>query len=1352
MKTIDCFIPWQSDEQVKGTLENLQAEPQVQSVNFLREDGPGNTRTIRYIAETATAPYTLLYIKYDTLQLGYHALTRLLTIAEDSQALMMYSDHMTIGARSKEQGTKENQKAEQSSCSLPPAPCPLIDYQLGSVRDDFQMGSVLLFRTEVLKEYVAQENLHNYQFAALYDLRLFISRKQLPLHIDEFLYTEVERDTRLSGEKQFDYVDPRNRSRQVEMERACTRHLRAMNAYLHGDEYDEVNLSEGEFAVEASVIIPVRNRERTIEDAIRSALSQETSFPFNVIVIDNHSTDGTTEIIERVKSEELRVKSEELRVKNKSNNPEDKSNSDSSLFTLHSSLQTSDSSLFTLHSSLIHLIPDRNDLGIGGCWNMAVHHPQVGRFVVQLDSDDLYSSPHTLQRMVDAFYAEGAAMVIGSYRMCDFQLNTLPPGLIDHREWTLQNGRNNALRINGLGAPRAFFTPVLRELQIPNTSYGEDYALGLMISRRYRIGRIFDEVYLCRRWEGNSDAALSQDKINKNNTYKDHLRTLEIKARQQLNQLWQHIVTEEEIDAFFQKELQEWPEAAERYKALEEVKSEELRVKNENNKQGSEGISDSSLFTLHSSLQSSDSSLFTLHSSFICQWNPARIVSTGAAIDKKSISERPCFLCDNNRPKEQHKLMTEKHYQILVNPYPILPQHFTIPMRRHTPQSIYSSFGTLRRMAWNMPKHIVFYNGPLCGASCPDHMHLQAGSRGIVPLERDWTMYEKNLRKLYPLTGEQMASMEEAGNVGSRPGLYLLEGYACPVFVIRSLPAESDSILCQRVYKALPVVGDEAEPRLNIVCWRQEGTSSRPDEIVTLIFPRSKHRPDCYYAEGKEQLMISPGALDMCGLFITPREQDFKALTAEKAAAILKEVTLSEEELKPIIESLSDKPQTTDPTQPPFKGEEFSPFKGELERVRGWVGSSVSVGIMKETAIRFCMNNVYTAKGNEVVGEQTAEYTEGGIRWRDNVYQELTFRPQEESLPLKGVGGSFTLHGVTIGQRFHWERQESQTFQGILKLVVDEDKIVAINILPVEDYLTSVISSEMKGSCSLEFLKAAAVISRSWLYAQMQRRQEKADGPAPFFSFVKGEGESIRWYDREDHTIFDVCADDHCQRYQGITRASNPQVAEAVNATRGQVLMYEGKICDTRFGKCCGGQTNEYQYCWENIEVPYLRSVKDPFCNTHDTQILRQVLNDYDLETRDFYEWTEELSQEDIHDRITAHLKMDLGPILALEIVEKGPGGHISKLRIVGKEKSFIVGKELEIRRMLSASTLKSSAFTVETKNVRNSIPGRFILHGHGWGHGVGLCQIGAAVMGEQGYSYKKILKHYYTDVQITKL
>ena len=451
---IDCFIPWQSDEQVATTLQQLRQDANVEEIHFLKEDGPGNTQTLQWIAQRAQADYVLLYTKYDTLQLGYHALTRLLTIAQDSDSLMLYADHYIVTP----DGTR--------------SPMPLIDCQLGSVRDDFQLGSVLLLRTSVLKEYIAQENLHSYHYAALYDLRLFISRRCLPLHVDEFLYTEVEQDTRLSGQKQFDYVDPRNRSRQLEMERACTRHLRAINAYLHGDEYDEVKLQEGEFPVEATVVIPVRNRVRTIEDAIRSVLEQQTNFPFNLMVVDNGSTDGTTEAIDK----------------------------------------------FSNDSRVIHILPDRDDLGIGGCWNLAVHHPQVGRFVVQLDSDDLYSSPQTLQRMVDAFYEQGAAMVIGSYRMCNFQLETLPPGLIDHKEWTLMNGRNNALRINGLGAPRAFFTSVLLEHQIPNTSYGEDYALGLMISRRYRIGRIFDEVYLCRRWEGNSDAALTQDKINKNNS------------------------------------------------------------------------------------------------------------------------------------------------------------------------------------------------------------------------------------------------------------------------------------------------------------------------------------------------------------------------------------------------------------------------------------------------------------------------------------------------------------------------------------------------------------------------------------------------------------------------------------------------------------------------------------------------------------------------------------------------------------------------------------------------------------------------------------------------------------------
>ena len=787
MMKIDCFIPWQSDEQVAVTLQQLEAEEQVEAIHFLREEGPGNIDTLRWIASKASAPYLLLYTKYDTLQLGYYALTRMLTIAEDSNALMLYADHyIALPQRGSREGA-------------------LIDYQIGSVRDDFQMGSLLLIRTSALKEYIEQAKEVSYRFAALYDFRLFVSRKMLPVHADEFLYTEIEQDTRLSGQKQFDYVDPRNRDRQIEMEQACTAHIKAIGAYLAPETFQDIDFSEGEFAVEASVIIPVRNRERTIEDAIRSALEQETSFSFNVIVIDNHSTDGTTEKIRQIaKSLPLGGDGE---------------------------------------GSLIHIIPERNDLGIGGCWNTAVHHPQVGRFVVQLDSDDLYSSPQTLQQMVDAFREQQAAMVIGSYRMCDFQLNTLPPGLIDHKEWTPDNGRNNALRINGLGAPRAFYTPVLRELQIPNTSYGEDYALGLMISRRYHIGRLYHEVYLCRRWEGNSDAALSQDKINKNNTYKDHLRTLEILARQQLNKSREQVPSPAEVEDFFQSEKKNWSDAATRYEALTGVQTKPLPSK---------------LYTLNSKL-----------SVLTAQWNPARIVSTGANISKQAIEKRPCFLCDSNRPAEQHALPVLGQYQLLVNPFPILPKHFTIPTRQHTAQSIKGRFQDLFKIAQQMPDYMVFYNGPLCGASCPDHMHLQAGSRGIAPLERDWkSIYEPALKPF-------------------AEGISLLTDYACPVLVIRTAEAKEAEERFMRIYNALPMHEGETEPRMNIVCWQQD------EEVVTLIFPRAKHRPDCYTAQGEEQLLISPGALDMCGLLITPREQDFKKLTPEQAVAILKEVSLT---------------------------------------------------------------------------------------------------------------------------------------------------------------------------------------------------------------------------------------------------------------------------------------------------------------------------------------------------------------------------------------------------------------------------------------------------------------------------
>lgn len=1236
-KRIDCFVPYESDAQVQGTMDELAADAHVSAVYQLRGDGPGRTNTLRWIAEQAQAPYILLYTKYDRLQLGYQALHRMLRVADDSQALMLYTDHYVLSP----QGQR--------------SPMPLIDYQLGSVRDDFQMGSLLLIRTSVLKEYVAQERLHPYRFAALYDFRLYVSRQMLPVHLDEYLYTEVEHDTRLSGQKQFDYVDPRNRTRQLEMERACTRHLRAINAYLHGNECADINLRQGSFPVEATVVIPVRDRVRTIRDAIRSVLEQQTSFPFNLMVVDNGSTDGTTQAIQE----------------------------------------------FDTDSRVIHIIPERSDLGIGGCWNLAVHDPRVGRFVVQLDSDDLYSSPHTLQRMVDTFYAEGAAMVIGSYRMCDFGLNTLPPGLIDHREWTPQNGCNNALRINGLGAPRAFFTPVLRDLQIPNTSYGEDYALGLMISRRYRIGRIFDEVYLCRRWEGNSDAALSQDKVNRNNTYKDRLRTLEIRARQQLNCQWQHEVTADELDAFFSSELQAWPEAADRYQAVEQqVQTRTL--------------------TLGTDVE------------LQAQWNPARIVSTGAQVDQKSVAQRPCFLCDKNRPPQQNSLMTEKHFRILVNPFPILPQHFTIPMRIHTAQRIYPYFGTLRRLAWNMPRSIVFYNGPLCGASCPDHMHLQAGSRGVVPLERDWSIYEKGLRKIYPLTGTQTALMEESGNADSRCGLYLLTTYVCPVIVIRSLPTSWDNDLCQRVYDALPICPGEHEPRMNVVSWRQSGGMGHSDEIITLVFPRSKHRPDCYYAQGEDKLMVSPGALDMCGLLVTPRQEDFLRLTPARAASLLSEVALSPQQMEAVVQHITD-------AQTMHSVEEDAPAGDELQKE-----PLVQVGIMQGRTLSFRFNGPFLAKGREVTGEQTAECVDGCISWQGSLYSTLSFIPQSPD-------ATFSLADVTIGKAFHWERHEMQTFGGELRLLVDQDQLQAINDVPAEDYLASVISSEMKSTCPMEYLKASAIVSRSWLLTQMRRRSLHSSASS-LPAFKQDSDTLVRWYDRHEHTLFDVCADDHCQRYQGIGRISNPAVLEAVRQTRGMVLTHDGQVCDARFGKCCGGRTNEFRFCWDNLKVPYLTSVDDPFCNVSSHKLLSQVLNSYDLETTDFYHWTIEYTQQEIHSLICRHLQVEMGAILALEPLEAGPGGHISLLRVVGEKRVMTVGKELEIRRMLSPSHLKSSAFNIQTLDICEGIPQRFVLHGRGWGHGVGMCQIGAAAMAAQGYDFRAILAHYYVGACLTHL
>lgn len=1258
---IDLFLPFEALEKGEETLLELHENKTVQHINLLVSsdfasqhqvpegctfvviDRMESSNTVMSIAENTDADYLLLCTRMASVRWGLYALERFLRTADDTGAVMVYSDHYSL---------------EEGALTKHPA----IDYQAGSLRDDFDFGSLWLIKSQALLDYVAQTDRVDYQYAGLYDLRLYLSRKGEIFHLNEYLYTEAELDTRKSGEKQFDYVNPRNREVQIEMERACTAHLEKVGAIVDTNFYRQPDFDEQDFACEASVVIPVFNREKTIADAVKSALSQKTNFPYNVIVVNNHSTDSTGEILDSIDD-----------------------------------------------GRLIQIVPGRTDLGIGGCWNVAVNSDHCGKFAVQLDSDDLYSSPKTLQKIVDAFHEQKAAMIIGSYRMCDFDLNTLPPGLIDHKEWTEDNGCNNALRINGLGAPRAFFTPLVRQIQFPNTSYGEDYALGLAFSRRYRIGRIYDELYLCRRWGGNSDAALSVERVNANNLYKDRLRTMELKARQQMLQGKADIMEDSSISRFFNRQLEMWEDARHRFRDLKHVEvrqlSDQLKV----------------------------------------QFNPARIVSTGAKIDKHTLGERPCFLCERNRPKEQMTKLIDDHFQLLVNPFPILPVHFTIPATKHQPQSIYRHYGEMHRLLSLHSELMVFYNGPKCGASAPDHLHFQAGTSGVLPLQTNWQRLSRSLTDVITLNDEEKISV--------------LSDFLVPAFVIISKSEDSDEELFHRLYRSMPMRGDESEPMMNIIAWR------KGDEFISIVIPREKHRPDAYFAEGEAQMMVSPGALDMAGLIITPREEDFSKINLDKATALLRECGISAEKMEAIVSNL--------------KASAATAHEHPLQLLAGkGKQPNVNVGIVSGQKIHFSLNKPYLAKGEMVTGEQEVAFSEGGILWNGNQYSSLTFHPQS-------ADASFSLSDVTIGVNFHWERKETQTFLGTLHFVVESDKICAINELPVERYLESVISSEMSATSSLELLKAHAVISRSWLLAQMKKRREVAESGNNFFSFVKKDDRLIRWYDREDHTIFDVCADDHCQRYQGITKETSPHVAEAIRQTKGQILMDGDDICDARFSKCCGGVTEEFQYCWEDTPKNYLSSVRDiiqgvksvgsaaplpslqdeaaaeawirsnppAFCNTTDKKILSQVLNDYDQETADFYRWKVTLTQEKLKQLLDEKLKMNFGDILDLQAEERGKSGRISKLRIVGTEKTFVIGKELEIRRALSDTHLYSSAFVVDRCDIdEKGVPQRFDIIGAGWGHGVGLCQIGAAVMGEEGFDYDAILLHYYQGAEIKKV
>ena len=1205
----DCFLACPDEQTTDILVSQLEKSTSVRGIYYLQNIFLQSTGFLMSVAEKATADYVLLQLKPVAITLGAGALERMMAVASDTGAAMVYADRYEV----------KNGVVERH---------PVIDYQEGSLRDDFDFGSLLLIRTSLLQKYAAADREVDYRYAGFYDFRLFLSREGRLFHLNEFLYTEEERDLRASGEKQFDYVNPANREVQIEMEQACTAHLREVDALVDTTQYQDIDFDEQDFDVEASVVIPVFNRAKTIKDAVESALSQKASFKYNVIVVDNHSTDGTSDIL---------------------------------------------SGMLSCHDNKLHVIvPERTDLGIGGCWNEAIYSDYCGRFAVQLDSDDLYSSPKTLQTIVDAFYKQKAAMVIGSYRMCDFELNTLPPGLIAHKEWTDENGPNNALRINGLGAPRAFFTPLLRSIGFPNTSYGEDYALGLQFSRHYRIGRIFTELYLCRRWGGNSDAALSVDKINANNLYKDRLRTVELKARQQVQQGGGESLTESPILRFFNRQLQTWHDVRKRYRDLQQVETREL-------------VTDT----------------ITLQ----VQWNPARIGSTGAKIDAKSIAERPCFLCAKNRPQEQMHRVIDGKYELLVNPFPILPIHFTLPTVKHQPQRILPMFGEMLKLAESNTAITLLYNGPHCGASAPDHAHLQAVSSGILPLQQAWQRLSRNLVEVVK---------DEEDN-----GIWQVADYPAAAFVIRSYQKNVGERLFRRIYDALPPAEDQTEPMMNIIMWQSDGA------VLSVVLPRRKHRPACYTATGDAQYIISPGAVDMGGLIITPREQDFRRVTPELILDIYRELSLTPEQMQEVVERVK-----TDKVKVKREKSIIPNFKEQ---------PNVSVGIVSGQKIEFSLNAPYTAKGETIEGRQTVEFSEGGILWNGNQYRELTFTPSS-------ADASFSLFDVTIGVNFHWERKETQVFLGTLRLVVESDQITAINELPVEKYLASVISSEMKATAGLELLKAHAVISRSWLLAQMRRREEVQEHKNDFFSFIKKDDELIRWYDREDHTIFDVCADDHCQRYQGITKQTSKNVEQALKATRGQILCYGDEICDARFSKCCGGVTEEFQYCWEDTPKPYLISVEDPFCNTNDKAVLSQVLNDYDLETNDFYRWTVEYTVDELSQLVNDKLNADFGTITDLIPLERGKSGRIWKLKIVGTKKTFTIGKELEIRRALSESHLYSSAFDVE-KTEKG-----FRLNGKGWGHGVGLCQIGAAVMGQQGYKYDAILLHYYRNAEIKRI
>ena len=645
------------------------------------------------------------------------------------------------------------------------------------------------------------------------------------------------------------------------------------------------------------------------------------------------------------------------------------------------------------------------------------------------------------------------------------------------------------------------------------------------------------------------------------------------------------------------------------------------------------------------------------------QYNPRRVISSTADTSPVAIASRKCFLCADNRPKEQFHLGFEgrkgRNYHIQINPYPIFRGHLVIVRDEHIPQEIWHHFPDMLDFAARYKDYLVFYNGPSSGASAPDHLHFQAIPKHNLPLE-------EVVDEFLDHPGEPLATVKDAS-------LYKFDGYARGVFALKATTSKSLAKLFYRLLDCTDRGKGEEEPMFNLYAYVKNG------EYRTIVVMRSAKRSHHFYSEGADHLTISPGAADIAGLFVAPFREDYDKADTALLEELLSEVCISEDEQNMIVWRLTRHQE------------------------------KISVGLLSAKEIRFEIIS-------DGAGPQTVKWHDGRISYNGMLYDELYF--DSMTLSTLFAEASFILYDVVIGIDFHWQQKRTFKYAGGLKFIVEGDRITAVNCIGMEDYLMSVISSEMKSSASIELLKAHAVISRSWLKARL--KDHKAG-----------------------HEHFDVCADDHCQRYQGLTMAVGDDVCRAIDRTWGQVLEYGGDICDTRYSKCCGGRTELFSTCWEDVDLPYLQSVEDPFCDCENSSILSQVLNDYDLHTADFHDWTVQYTTDELSELVRTRTGIDFGTIVALEAVERGPSGRIKYLRITGTLREEVIGKELAIRKALSSSHLKSSAFEIEKS------PDGFVLRGRGWGHGVGLCQIGAAAMAAQGYDYRQILSHYYVGAEI---